>query len=75
MGKIIAYKPVIKFPNGAMVEVTLDDWYEDDDVIKEIKKVTGCSVMNDILNVIKSGKAVNMRLVDGRSANITLLNV
>lgn len=63
MKRIVAYHPVVDL-NGTLVEVTVDEFMPNEDVVSELKKRAGVDDPAEILGMVMDGKCERVSVLD-----------
>lgn len=78
MRKIAAYHPIVEVNKRALIEVDLDDWYPDDEVVQILKEGTDAGSPEDVMEAVKSGdvkkgnKLLGARILESGEATIQI---
>lgn len=63
MKRIIAYHPVVDL-NGTLVEVTVDEFMPNEEVVAELKKRAGVDNPIEILDLARNGRLERVNVLD-----------
>jgi len=67
MGRVIAYHPSIlvrKSDTVYRLEVTCDDWYNDDQIIHTLATITGAATFGGIVDTVCRGQVIGGIIID-----------